>query len=143
MSQMLTAAASPDVPVPSDTLTALVRRVESRGLAVRFANQYLNRHPEPSPATASVPWADFVAFLRAEKVAMTDTELAAERAALERAVRREMARRAGGNAAAARIAVEGDPSVQRARAILARTRTARDVFTAARVPSPAKGRAAH
>ncbi|NOT33394.1 MAG: S41 family peptidase, partial [Candidatus Eisenbacteria bacterium] len=36
----------PDVTVTADTLRGLARRVESRGLAFRFANVWVTRHPE-------------------------------------------------------------------------------------------------
>lgn len=124
----------PDVTVATDTLVGLTQRVESAGLAFKFANHYLNTHPAPAPeaALAAVPWTEFVAFLREEKVPFEPAGLAETRPALERAVRREMARRMHGNAAAARIAVEGDRTVREARAILGRARAPRDVFAATR-----------
>ena len=48
---------TPDVVVTPDTLTGLLRRVESRNLAFRFANRWLNTHPQPQPeATVEAPW---------------------------------------------------------------------------------------
>jgi hypothetical protein len=85
-----------------------------------------------------VPWTEFVEYLRAEKVPFSDANLAAQRPQIERALRREIARRTGGNAAAARIAIDGDPSLLRARSILSHARGARDVFAAAGLP---RGRA--
>jgi hypothetical protein len=40
---------TPDVVVRPDTLTGLLRRVESRNLAFRFANRWLNAHPQAQP----------------------------------------------------------------------------------------------
>lgn len=133
---------TPDVVVVPDTLTGLRRRVEARNLAFRFANRWLNTHPQPRPdATVEVPWSEFLAWLEEEKVEFTAAEAAAQRTPLERAVRREMARRMLGDGAAARVALEDDPAWARARAVLERARAPRDVFAAAApaaTPPPAR-----
>ncbi|HEY6866369.1 MAG TPA: S41 family peptidase, partial [Candidatus Eisenbacteria bacterium] len=116
---------TPDVTVIPDSLPSLASRAETRGLPFRFANRWLNTHPGAAGAEQP-PWDDFVAFLRAEKLPFTDAELADERPLLERAVRREVARRRGGDTAAARIALEGDPVFQRALEVLRRARGPRD-----------------
>ncbi len=124
---------TPDIVVTPDTLTGLLRRVESRNLAFRFANRWLNQHPQPRPEQAQVPpWPEFLDWLRAEKVEFTPAEAAAQRLPIERALRREMARRMFGDAAAARVALEDDPAFARAREVLERARAPRDVFAAAR-----------
>ncbi len=69
-----------------------------------------------------------MAFLRAEHFAFRDAELAAQRPLFERALRREVARRQGGDAAAARVAFENDPVFRRALEVLRRARVAREVF---------------
>jgi carboxyl-terminal processing protease len=117
---------TPDLAIAADSLAGLAQRVESRGLPYRFATRYQARHPQAAPAP--LPWTEFVASLRAEKVSFTDAELAAARPRLELALRREIARRTGGDGAAAQISVTGDPVVMRARAILDRARAPRDVF---------------
>lgn len=123
---------TPDVAVAPDTLSGLLRRVESRNLAFRFANRWLNTHPQPQPeAKVAVPWTEFLAWLGQEGVEFTPADAAAQRAALERAVRREMARRMLGDGAAARVALEDDPVWARACALLERARGPRDVFAAA------------
>ncbi len=128
---------APDVVVAPDTLAGLPRRVEARNLAFRFANRWLNLHPQPQPdASAPVPWTEFLDWLREEKVEFTAAEAASGRAVLERAVRREMARRMLGAGAAARVALEGDPVWARACAVLARAREPRDVFAAAAPAAP-------
>jgi hypothetical protein len=76
-------------------------------------------------------WADLAAFLGAEKVPFTQAELAAERAPLERALRRELARRLVGDTAAVRVALEGDPVLAKALGVLGRARTPREVFAVA------------
>ncbi len=124
---------TPDVRVVPDTLTGLMRRIESRNLAFRFANRWLNGHPQPRPdQAASPPWPEFLDWLRAEKVEFTPAEAEAQRPAIERAVRREMDRRMLGDASAARVALDGDPVFARAREVLERARAPRDVFAAAR-----------
>lgn len=127
----------PDVEVPRDTLPSLTNRVEGRGLAFRFANRWVNTHPEWKVTEPLSPalWKDLSAFLTTEKVSFTDTELAAERTLLDRAVRRELARRLVGDTAAVRIALEGDPAFEKALEVLNRARTPREVFAAAKVPA--------
>jgi carboxyl-terminal processing protease len=121
---------APDVVVIPDTLTGLLRRVESRNLAFRFANRWINLHPQARPDVAvAVPWTEFLAWLKQEAVEFTPAEAEAQRAPLERAVRREMARRMLGDGAAARVALEDDPAWARACAVLGRARVPRDVFT--------------
>ena len=133
---------TPDVIVVPDTLTGLLRRVESRNLAFRFANRWLNTHPQPQPdVQAPVPWAEFLTWLRGEKVEFTDAEATAQRMLLERAVRREMARRMLGDGAAARVALEGDPMWERACEVLAHARAPRDVFAASAQGDAPAGRA--
>ncbi len=132
----------PDVLVPPDTLTGLLRRVEAGNLAFRFANRWLNTHPQPRPdAPIAVPWAEFLAWLGEEKVQLTAAEAEAQRLPLERAVRREMARRMLGDGAAARVALEGDPVWAVARSVLEQARAPRDVFAAAQGKAGAPGQA--
>jgi carboxyl-terminal processing protease len=131
---------APDVVVAPDSLTGLLRRVETRNLAFRFANRWLNAHPQPRPDSGLVvPWSEFLAWLLAEKVEFSPAEAQGQRPPLERAVRREMARRMLGDGAAARVALEGDPAFARARAVLGHSRTPRDVFAASPAPPARKG----
>jgi len=84
---------------------------------------------------------EFAAFLRAEKFPFTDAEVAAQRPLLERALRRELARRESGDSEAARVALEGDPVYRRALEVLHRAKTPREVFAlapAASAPGPAR-----
>ena len=126
----------PDVDVPRDTLPSLTNRVEGRGLAFRFANRWVTTHAgwKLSDPLSPALWADFRAFLTDEKVPFSEAELAAEHAILDRALRREIARRLGGDGAAIRVALEGDPSFERALQVLSRARTPREVFAAAHLP---------
>ena len=130
----------PDVDMPRDTLPPLANRVEGRGLAFRFANRWVNTHRTWRSSDALTPelWKDFGEFLTVEKVPFTENALVAERPLLSRALRRELARRLGGDAAATRVALEGDPVFERALQVLSRARTAREVFAAARVPATSR-----
>jgi carboxyl-terminal processing protease len=124
---------TPDAVVLADTLKGLLRRVESRNLAFRFANRWLNTHPQAQPeAPGPAPWAEFLDWLRGEKIEFTPAEAEAQRVPLERALRREMARRMLGDGAAIRVALEGDPAWARARAVLQGARAPRDVFAVTR-----------
>src|SRR5258706_2815013 len=119
---------TPDVTVIQDSLPALVQRAEGKGLPFRFANPWLNTRGAGAAQTSEPGWEDFAAVMRAEKLEFTDAELAAQRPLLQRALRRELARRRGGDAAAAQVAFEGDAVVQRALDVLRRARGAREVF---------------
>jgi carboxyl-terminal processing protease len=127
----------PDVDMPRDTLPPLTNRIEGRGLAFRFANRWINTHRSWRSSDALTPelWKDFGDFLTVEKVPFSESALVAERPLLSRALRRELARRLGGDAAATRVALEGDPVFERALQVLSRARTAREVFAVARVPA--------
>jgi carboxyl-terminal processing protease len=122
---------TPDVTVLQDSLPLLAQQVEVRGLTFRFANRWLNTHPEAPAQADEVPWSQFVAFMRSEKLSFTDAELNAQRPLLERSLRRELARRTGGDAAAVKIALEADPVYLRALDVLHRAKAPRDVFALA------------
>ena len=126
----------PDWVVVADSLPPLARRVETRALAFRFANRWVNQHSRGMKEEGSESmWTQFLSFLRAEQVEFTPAELETERAWLDRALRRELARRSSGDAAAARVALEGDRVYRRALEVLNRSRHSKDVF--ARVPKAA------
>lgn len=125
----------PDLVVASDSLPPIARAVESRGLAFRFASRWANTHARFDVAHVDdTEWRDFVAFLASEKAPAPSQELERERPLLTRALRRELARRAGGDPAAARVALEGDPVYEEGMQILGRARTAREVFSLAAAP---------
>ena len=138
---------TPDMEVIPDSLPPLTLLLERQGLPFRFANRWVNTHPglKSGAAIGEDTWNAFLSFARTAKVAVSDEAARAERPRLERALRRELARRLSGDAAAARIAFETDPVVQRALAALGHARLPRDVFAgipdAAR-PAPA-GAVAH
>jgi len=134
----------PDVVVTPDSLTGVLRAVETRGLAFRFANLWITTHPGAGPADAldDATRAGFAAFLDSIGVKSTAAEREAAGVALDRALRRELARRRDGDGAAARVALEGDPVFARALEVLRAARLPRDVFAAAVVPpapAPAAG----
>jgi carboxyl-terminal processing protease len=128
----------PDLKIEQDTLPPLTRRIETRGLPFRFANRWVNTHPNAKLGPVDDAMRrEFEAFLVAEKIEFKPAELGAERPLLDRALRRELARRLSGDAAAARVALEGDPVYEQALDILARARTPREVFPIA-AATPAK-----
>ncbi len=119
----------PDVVVVPDSLPPLSRRIEDRSLTFRFANRWVNLHPGGKlTAPTEAQWKEFLAFLTTEKVKASSTELEKERPLLERSLHRELARRLGGDSAAAQVALAGDPVYEQALDILTRARTAREVF---------------
>jgi carboxyl-terminal processing protease len=135
---------TPDIVVLADSLPALTLAVERAGLPFRFANRWVNAHPGAT-AGGALPagmWDEFTSFLAAEKVKAGAPALAAERDGLQRALRRELARRISGDAAAARVALEGDVVFRRALEVLGRAKSPADVFAAAGLEKPRAGAAA-
>jgi carboxyl-terminal processing protease len=121
---------APDIDVRQDSLPPIVIQVEQLGLPFRFANRWVNTHEVPVTGR-TVPekqWRDFLSFMQSEADSLDVKALQAERPVLERALRRELARRLGGDAAAARVVLEEDSVFQRAHRILSVARRAEDVF---------------
>jgi hypothetical protein len=81
-------------------------------------------------------WGEFTGFLSTEKMKLDPKALSAERDLLQRALRRELARRISGDAAAARVALEGDVVFGRALQILSRAKSPADVFASAGLEAP-------
>ncbi len=121
---------TPDVTVIPDSLPPAAREIERRGLAFRFANKWVNTHPGAA-VPAALPddeWREFTDYAKAGGVTSTPAEFAAERSVIERGVRRELARRTGGDAAAMRVVLESDPVFARAALVLGHAARPADVF---------------
>src|SRR5262249_21485685 len=125
----------PDVTITPDSLPPLTRQAEAHGLAFRFASRYAAH--QPASVAARTPtaelWGEFASFLVQEKVATTASALEPERAPLQRSLERELARRAGGDSAAARVALADDPVCRRAIAVLGKASRPQDVFARTKV----------
>jgi carboxyl-terminal processing protease len=125
---------TPDVTLEPDSLPPVARQVEGRGLAFRFANRYVGRHPglpRGFQADAAV-WAEFLEFLKAEKLEPSAETSKLEQPRLRLALERELARRLAGDSAAVRVALRGDPVFQRGLGLLQKAAKPQDVFTLAR-----------
>jgi carboxyl-terminal processing protease len=118
----------PDLEVKPDSLPAVAGAVASRRLAFRFASRWAPGHGAQADAAAL---AAFRADVVAQGVAVTDSSWSESGSFVTGELRRELARRTGGAAAAARIALAFDPDWQRAAAVLRRARTAGEVFALA------------
>jgi len=132
----------PDVVVADDSLPPLTQRIEQRGLPMRFASRWAASHPASRAVLRTLPvpvWEGFLAYARAESVSIDGERVRSERSLLERAVRRELARRAAGDSAAARVALEGEPLFQRALQLLERSHAPHDVFEVAGLGAPQHG----
>jgi len=134
---------TPDVVVLADSLLPLTLDVERRGLPFRFANRWVNTHPgfTPGKTLPDGMWSEFTTFLRDEKVKVDAKSLALETDGIQRALRRELARRTLGDAAAAKVALEGDPVFAKALQVLGRAKSAPDVFATAGLEAPRAGAA--
>lgn len=134
---------SPDLVVEPDSGSALVRRLDSERVALRFANRWAARHADARPVPVSAEaWRAFVESVEADSVT-SGTALERERPAVERLLRRELTRRLASPTEAARLSVTDDAVLRRALEVLARARAPRDVFSAAvpaTVPAARGGR---
>ncbi len=131
---------TPDLVVAADTLGRLAAEFERRGMALRFARRFESAHPAkdaPVPA-AAVVWPELLAFLKGEHLSASADSLALERDALSAIARREIARRSGGDAGAAQVALERDPVFARAAAAVRGAQVPADVFALARTSPGAK-----
>jgi carboxyl-terminal processing protease len=119
---------TPDQLVRADTLQALSREVERRGLFFKNAVRWAAANPGAAPPATVSPamWNGFVDLLTETKTPFTAAQLAAERGYLERGIRRELARRLGGargDELAFRVGIEGDVQMAKAIDLLGRART--------------------
>jgi len=119
---------TPDELVRADTLLALSREVERRGLFFKHAVRWAAANPGATPPTTVSPamWNGFVDLLAETKTPYTAAQLATERRYLERGIRRELARRLGGargDELAFKVAIEGDVQMAKAIDLLGRART--------------------
>ena len=90
-------------------------------VAMDAARTDLAKVRPPASRPIAAPWApDVVGLLRDEKVEVNADSLAAARRWVESAMRREMARRYGGDEEAYRIALQDDDQVKQAAALLDR-----------------------
>ena len=135
---------TPDVVVKADTLGPLALALDRRGLALRFARRWDTAHPAPEALpTEAALWPELTGFLASEGVRPPADSLALERPRLEELARREIARRRGGDAAAARVALQHDEEFQRAAAVLRRAHRPAEVFALSREITVTAEGAAH
>jgi carboxyl-terminal processing protease len=111
---------NPDVVVELDTLQTLSREVLRRGLFFKFAIKYVAKHPDQSAELEVTPEVinSFSELLREEAVEFTPEEVVAQREYLELGIKREVARRVEGDAAAFKAVTPGDRTLQKALELL-------------------------
>lgn len=127
----------PDLEVKPDSLAAMAQAVASQRLAFGFASLWAPSHGAAADAAALAAFRTHVAV---HGVAVTDAGWSESQAFLAGEVARELARRAHGPEAAARVSLAGDPDWRRAVAVLRQARTAREVFALAGVAPAAPAR---
>ena len=128
---------APDIVVAPDTLGRLATDFERRGLGLRFGKRYESAHPKQGDLIppAGAVWPELLAFLLGEHLSASTDSLTLERDALAGLARREIARRASGDAGATRVSLERDPVFARAAAALRGARVPSDVFALASAPA--------
>jgi carboxyl-terminal processing protease len=120
----------PDLVVKVDTLTDPSAEIERRGLPFKFAVRYVAKHPNQGEDLTISPevWNQFVALMREDKLEYDPAALQAQRTYIETALRREIARRVGGDDAAFRAASGEDQVLQKALELLRKSRTPKDLL---------------
>jgi carboxyl-terminal processing protease len=113
----------PDLVVAPDSLPPLALALETHRIAFRFAAR--------RPAEGADAWSAYREFARAQGVAGSDADFERERVPIARGLERERARRTGGAAAAAKLALADDAVYRRAAEVVGRAKSARDVFAIA------------
>ena len=129
----------PDVPVEADSLGPVALAFESRGLALRFAKRWDSTHAAAPLPSAESAWPALQRFVEGEGFHPRADSLELERPHLVASARRELARRRGGDAAAARVTLETDPDFRLAARVLRGARRPADVFGAALASARASG----
>lgn len=116
---------TPDVEIKPEKLTSLESKVEGRGIAFNFIVKYAGQHKDltlTAPVTDPM-FTQFVAAVKKENIDFTQEEMSRDRSYFERALRREIARRVSGDAAAFRVVAEGDNQLQAAVDLITKYKT--------------------
>src|SRR5262249_22526213 len=121
---------TPDVLVHPDTLSNPSLEIERRALLFQFANHFVASHPGITleQATSQSLWPTFTSYLSEQKFKVAPDSLQAQKVYLEMAVRREIARRLGGDQAAFRVAAEQDVMLQKSLDLVRRARAPRELL---------------
>ena len=121
---------SPDVSVELDTLQTLSREALRRGLYFKYAVKYVAKNPDQGEVLEvdAEVWQNFAEFLRSEEVEFTAAEMEEQREFLELGIKREIARRVGGDAAAFRAVTPGDRTLQKALELLRKANGPQDLI---------------
>ena len=134
---------TPDVDVKPDKLTSFESKIEGRGVFFNFAVKYAAQHkdvggtPEITTAMLDV----LVETLRTEKIDFTNDEVTRDRDYLARGLRREFARKAGGDVAAFKVQMEGDNQLASAVDLLSKYKTTARLLDYAAAPHTAAAEA--
>jgi carboxyl-terminal processing protease len=122
---------TPDVTIHPDTLSNPSLEIERRALLFQFANHYVASHPgitlDQATAQAGL-WTAFNSYLTEQKFKVAPDSLEMQKTYLNMGVRREIARRLGGDQAAFRVASEQDVMLQKALDLVRRARAPRELL---------------
>jgi carboxyl-terminal processing protease len=121
---------TPDIVIHPDTLSNPALEIERRALLFQFANHYVASHPGITleQATAQSLWPNFKTYLGEQKFKVAPDSLEAQKPYLDMAVRREIARRLGGDQAAFKVAAEQDVMLEKALDLVRRARAPRELL---------------
>ena len=106
---------TPDIVIEPVRRADIVVDLERREEFFEFAIEYAGRHGSPPSGyeIGDVEWGEFLDFLERDEFVYELSEVEAERAEIERAIRRDMARKFDSRETAYLIAAEGDEQVMR------------------------------
>jgi carboxyl-terminal processing protease len=115
----------PDIELDEVKIPRILEDLESKQLFFKYAVKYATKHKE-APAQYTVTPAmkdEFLGLLRSEKFEYNPDTLAAAQRWVDTGIRRELARRYGGDEEAYRVALEDDEQVRQAAGLFDRAAT--------------------
>jgi carboxyl-terminal processing protease len=115
----------PDLQLEEVHFPRIIEDLESKQYFFKYAVKYASKHKDPPPnyAVNSAMQSDFDDFLKTEKFEYQADSLAAAQHWVDAGIRREMARRYGGDEEAYRVALEDDEQVKTAASLVDRAPT--------------------
>jgi len=131
---------TPDVTVSLPKLSAIAENLERNLMFYKFAGDYLGKHKDikvESFKTSPALTGEFKKFLKDKKFEYQDKDFDADRDYISRAISREIVSQLGGEEAAFKVYIQGDPQVQTAFQLLNKAHSRAELFkVAAAMPAP-------
>ncbi|MGE5176287.1 MAG: S41 family peptidase [Hyphomicrobiales bacterium] len=134
---------TPDIELDDVAYPRILQDLESKQIFFKFAVNYAAKHKEPPPDYALTPAIrqDFQALLKSEKFDYDADSLQAAQRFVDTGIRRELARRYGGDELAYKVAIQDDDQVKAAAALFDKAPTLSQLLSLADQISKARAEA--